>query len=43
MDYLYEIGYDGYLSLEIFSMYANEPDFAAQRGAEVYRELLERK
>lgn len=43
VDYLYEIGYDGYLSLEIFSMYANEPDFAAQRGAQVYRELLERK
>ena len=38
--YRKEVGYDGYLSLELFSRYANEPDFAAKRGMEVYRELL---
>ena len=42
VDYLYEIDYDGYLSLEIFSMYDNEPDFAAQRGIQVFKELLAR-
>ena len=40
VSYLKEVGYDGYLSLELFSRYANEPDFAAKRGIEVYRDLL---
>ena len=39
--YLKEVGYDGYLSLELFSRYASEPDYASQRGAEVIRGLLE--
>ncbi len=39
--YLGEVGYDGYLSLELFSRYANEPDFAAMRGHEVMKELLD--
>jgi protein FrlC len=34
-------GYDGYLSLELFSRYAREPDFAARRGYQVIRELLD--
>ncbi len=40
VSYLKEIGYDGYLSLELFSRYANEPDFAAKRGIEVIRSLV---
>ena len=39
--YLKEVGYDGYLSLELFSRYANEPDYAAERGYQVIRELLD--
>lgn len=39
--YLKEVGYDGYLSLELFSRYATEPDFAAARGYEVIRGLLD--
>lgn len=38
--YLKRVGYDGYLALELFSRYANEPDFSAERGAEVMRALL---
>ena len=41
VSYLKEVGYDGYLSLELFSRYANEPDFAAKRGYEVIRGLLD--
>lgn len=37
---LEEVGYDGYLSLELFSRYNPEPDFAAKKGMEVYKELL---
>ena len=32
VSYLKEVGYDGYLSLELFSRYANEPDFAAREA-----------
>ena len=32
---------DGYLSLELFSRYANEPDFSAERGYKVIRGLLD--
>ena len=39
--YLKEIGYDGYLSLELFSRYATEPDFAAARGYQGIRGLLD--
>lgn len=39
--YLKEAGYNGYISLELFSRYETEPEFAAQRGIEVMRELLE--
>jgi len=39
--YLKEVGYDGYLSLELFSRYENEPDFAAERGYKVIRSLLD--
>ena len=38
--YLKRVGYDGYLALELFSRYANEPDFSAERGIEVIRGLL---
>lgn len=38
--YLKEIGYDGYLSLELFSRYENEPYFAARRGIDVISNLL---
>lgn len=38
--YLSEVGYDGYLSLELFSRYETEPDFATERGAKIMRELL---
>ena len=41
VSYLKEVGYDGYLSLELFSRYANEPDFSAERGYKVIRELLD--
>lgn len=41
MRYLKEVGYDGYLSLELFSRYANEPDYAAEKGYQVIRELLD--
>jgi Cd2+/Zn2+-exporting ATPase len=40
--YLEEIGYDGYLSLELFSRYANEPDFSAERGFDAIRSLLDK-
>jgi protein FrlC len=39
--YLKQVKYEGYLSLELFSRYGREPDFAAQRGIEVFRELLD--
>ena len=39
--YLKEAGYDGYLSLELFSRYASEPDYSSQRGYEVIRSLLD--
>ena len=39
--YLKEVGYDGYLSLELFSRYASEPDYSSQRGYEVIRSLLD--
>ena len=38
--YLKRVGYDGYLALELFSRYANEPDFSAERGIEVIRGML---
>lgn len=38
--YLADVGYEGYLSLELFSRYQREPDFAAKRGREVLSELL---
>ena len=41
VSYLKEVGYDGYLSLELFSRYANEPDFSAERGYKVIRGLLD--
>lgn len=41
VSYLKEVGYDGYLSLELFSRYAGEPDFAARRGYQVIRTLLD--
>ncbi|WP_334104750.1 TIM barrel protein [Muricomes intestini] len=41
VSYLKEIGYDGYLSLELFSRYANEPAFSAERGYKVIRNLLD--
>lgn len=41
VSYLKEIGYDGYLSLELFSRYANEPDYSAERGYQVIRGLLD--
>lgn len=41
VSYLEEIGYDGYLSLELFSRYANEPDFSAERGYQAIRSLLD--
>lgn len=40
VSYLRSVGYDGYLALELFSRYGNEPDFAAERGIEVIRGLL---
>lgn len=43
VSYLKEIEYDGYLSLELFSRYASEPDYAAQRGYKVIRGLLDEK
>ena len=38
--YLKRVGYDGYLALALFSRYANEPDFSAERGIEVIRGML---
>lgn len=38
--YLKAVGYDGYLALELFSRYGNEPDFSADRGIEAIRSLL---
>ena len=40
VNYLKRVGYDGYLALELFSRYANEPDFSAERGIEVIRGLI---
>ncbi len=42
VSYLEGIGYDGYLSLELFSRYANEPDFSAERGYKAIRSLLDK-
>lgn len=42
VNYLRSVDYDGYLALELFSRYGNEPDFAAERGIEVIRGLLGR-
>lgn len=42
VNYLEKIGYDGYLSLELFSRYANEPDFSAERGYKAIRSLLDK-
>lgn len=41
VSYLKKIGYDGYLSLELFSRYANEPDYSAERGYQVIWGLLD--
>lgn len=41
VSYLKHVGYDGYLALELFSRYGNEPDFSAERGIEVIRGLLD--
>ena len=38
--YLEEIGYEGYLSLELFTRYEPEPYFAADKGMRVFREIL---
>lgn len=38
---LKDVGYDGYLSLELFSRYETEPEFAVARGIQVIRSLLE--
>lgn len=38
--YLKSVGYDGYLALELFSRYGNEPDFSARRGIRVIRDLI---
>jgi protein FrlC len=35
MRMLKQVGYDGYLSLELFSRYINEPYYAAKRGADI--------
>ena len=40
VDYLKSVNYDGYLALELFSRYGNEPDFSARRGIEVIREMI---
>lgn len=40
VSYLKRVGYTGYLSLELFSRYANEPDYAAERGIKVIKELI---
>lgn len=40
VSYLKRINYNGYLSLELFSRYENEPDYSAERGIKVIRELL---
>ena len=37
---LNEVGYDGYLSLELFLRYETEPEFAAARGIERINSLL---
>ena len=39
--YLKHVGYEGYLSLELFSRYADEPDYSAQRGYQVIKNLLD--
>lgn len=38
--YLRRIKYNGYLSLELFSRYENEPDFSAEKGIEAIQDLL---
>jgi len=40
VSYLRRVGYDGYLSLELFCRYGNEPDFSAERGIGTIRDLL---
>lgn len=42
VSYLRCVGYDGYLSLELFCRYGNEPDFSAERGIGAIRDLLGR-
>lgn len=37
---LREVGYDGYLSLELFSRYEREPEYAAASAIKIYRTLL---
>ncbi|MCP1110397.1 TIM barrel protein [Ohessyouella blattaphilus] len=39
--YLKEVEYQGYLSLELFSRYADESDYSAERGYQVIRNLLD--
>ena len=41
VNYLKHVGYDGYLALELFSRYGNEPDFSAERGIEVIHGLVD--
>lgn len=41
VSYLKRVGYDGYLALELFSRYGNEPDFSAERGIEVIHGLID--
>lgn len=43
VSYLKRIGYSGFLSLELFSRYDNEPEFSAERGLTVIKDLLERR
>lgn len=38
---LKEVGYDGYLSLELFTRYQTEPEYATARGYSVIKALLE--
>jgi len=39
---LRDVDYDGYLSIELFTRYETEPDFATARAIEVVKELLGR-
>ena len=38
---LKEVGYDGYLSLELFTRYQTEPEYATARGYAIFKALLD--